>query len=191
MSEWFWKQKPIWKQFCARLTLQHDPARKRLCSREWVLASTCVTKCPICRRTSCQTWSGMRSFGRIPQLVKPFNQMLLFTIVIFRFFFSLTSHLARSYFFTIVSICFFENLQTKVLSACFPLWIHDGCGHVESSAFRAMMRLSLAGAIVWLHAFSRMVVGTETFANFCFAQIHAVAETDSLADPSDGPSPGG
>ena len=31
--------------------------------------------------------------------------------------------------------CFFENLQTKVLSACFPLWIHDGCGHVESSAF--------------------------------------------------------
>lgn len=58
-------------------------SRKRLCSREWVLASTCVTKCPICRRTSCQTWSGMRSFGRIPQLVKPFYQMLLFTIVIF------------------------------------------------------------------------------------------------------------
>ena len=189
MSEWVWKQKPVWKQFCARLTLQHDPGKGFVpgsgSSRVHALQNVRSVAAPAVRHgrecvplaaflslsshfTRC--YFSPLSFSVLLQLDKPFSQILLFTIVIF---------------------CFFENLQTKVLSACFPLWIHDGCGHVESSAFWAMMRLSLAGTIVWLHAFRCAVVGTETFANFCFAQIHAVAEADSLADSSDGPSPGG
>ena len=68
---------------------------------------------------------------------------------------------------------------TKVLCACFPGWIHDGCGHVESAGFLVMMTW-LAGEEL-LCDFTHSAAVEWVISNYCFVQIHAVAETDSLA----------